>query len=155
MRPSLALASRLANIQLTLFTRANCGLCDVAKARIGEFLSKNDNNNNKGTIKNENKDESSSKSKSSRVVRYAEIDIMDPAHSKWRDVYDFDVPVLHVDRSETGKLGDPDRDFVPTLDAARKLMHRFTVQEVENAVVEVEQQQQRGSGSDSASASSL
>ncbi|OAL36939.1 hypothetical protein AYO20_03708 [Fonsecaea nubica] len=153
MRSSLALASRLANIQLTLFTRANCGLCDVAKARIGEFLTKNDDNN-KGTIKNENEDENNSKSKSSRIVHYAEIDIMDPAHTKWRDVYEFDVPVLHVDRSGTGKLGEPSQDFVPTLDAARKLMHRFTAQEVENAVVEVEQQQ-RGSGSESASASSL
>jgi hypothetical protein len=41
--------------------------------------------------------------------------------------------VLHIDRiSDTGK------DFQPSLDAACKLMHRFTVEEVENAVRKVE-----------------
>ncbi|KIX94448.1 uncharacterized protein Z520_09834 [Fonsecaea multimorphosa CBS 102226] len=119
MRPSPAL--RLSSIQLTLFTRANCGLCDVAKARIGEFMSSSSSNANK------------TKQPAPRVVNYTEIDIMDPAQTKWREVYEFDVPVLHVDYAQT-----------PTLDAAKKLMHRFTAQEVENAVDEVEQ---RGSSS--------
>ncbi|OQU98392.1 Glutaredoxin-like domain-containing protein [Cladophialophora immunda] len=122
MRPSLAL--RLSHIRLTLFTRANCGLCDVAKARVGEFIAASD----KAT------------SQSARVVHYAEIDIMDPAQTKWRDVYEFDVPVLHVDNSKgEGDARPETNDYAPTLDAARKLMHRFTAQEVENAVDEVEQ----------------
>jgi glutaredoxin len=108
MRPSLAL--QLAKVQLTLFTRANCGLCDVAKSRIVEF----------------NK-------KQSQPVKYSEVDIMEQGQEKWKDSYDFDVPVLHIDRiSNTGK------DFQPSLDAACKLMHRFTVEEVENAVRKVE-----------------
>ncbi|ETI22399.1 hypothetical protein G647_06474 [Cladophialophora carrionii CBS 160.54] len=108
MRPSLAL--QLSKVQLTLFTRANCGLCDVAKSRIVEF----------------NK-------KQSEPVRYSEVDIMEQGQQKWKDAYDFDVPVLHIDRIlETGK------DFQPGLDAACKLMHRFTVEEVQKAVRQVE-----------------
>lgn len=100
--PSLFNATRL-----TLFTRANCGLCDVAKVRIQEFQKK-------------------------RSIGYSEIDIMAPGQQRWRDAYDFDVPVLHID----GGLGSNDST---TLDAAKKLMHRFTVEEVEAAVAEVEQ----------------
>ncbi|EXJ58636.1 hypothetical protein A1O7_06063 [Cladophialophora yegresii CBS 114405] len=108
MRPSLAL--QLSKVQLTLFTRATCGLCDVAKSRVVEF----------------NK-------KQSEPVKYSEVDIMEPGHQKWKDAYDFDVPVLHIDRiPETGK------DFEPSLDAACKLMHRFTVEEVDKAVRQVE-----------------
>jgi hypothetical protein len=58
---------------------------------------------------------------------------MAPGQEKWRDIYDFDVPVLHVDKGQTGS----DNTEAPTLDAAKKLMHRFTVEEVENAVDEV------------------
>lgn len=59
---------------------------------------------------------------------------MSPGQERWKDVYDFDVPVLHVDKADEGVA----RATGPTLDAAKKLMHRFTVQEVENAVDEVE-----------------
>ena len=107
MRPSPAL--RLAKVQLTLFTRANCGLCDVAKSRLVEFK------------------------KLSNSVQYSEIDIMDPGQQNWRDAYDFDVPVLHIDPA-----ADPGNDFQPTLDAAKKLMHRFTVKEIDQAVRKVE-----------------
>ncbi|KAL2410531.1 hypothetical protein ABEF95_000354 [Exophiala dermatitidis] len=105
MRPSLVL--RTAAVRLTLFTRANCGLCDVAKSRIAEVQKK-------------------------RSIDYQEVDIMSPGQEKWKDVYDFDVPVLHVDKATTSPPG-------PTLDTAKKLMHRFTVEEVEKAVDEVEQ----------------
>ena len=57
---------------------------------------------------------------------------MDPGQQKWKDVYEFDVPVLHVDKAANGADG-------PGLEAARKLMHRFTAEEVERAVDEVEQ----------------
>ncbi|KIX08151.1 uncharacterized protein Z518_02807 [Rhinocladiella mackenziei CBS 650.93] len=108
MRSSLAL--RVSGVRLTLFTRANCGLCNVAKARIDEF-----------------------QKKCPRPINYSEIDIMDSAQQKWRDVYEFDVPVLHVDRVADGT------NTHPTLEAAKKLMHRFTVEEVERAAAEVEQ----------------
>ena len=67
-----------------------------------------------------------------RPIDYSEIDIMEAGQQKWKEVYDFDVPVLHVDKVTSLKEG-------PTLDAAKKLMHRFTVEEVEEAVSEVEQ----------------
>jgi hypothetical protein len=108
MRPSLAL--RLSKVHVTLFTRANCGLCDVAKTRLDEFK----------------------KAQPDRV-KYSEIDIMDSTQGHWRDVYDFDVPVLHVDR-----VADVGKQFETSLDAAKKLMHRFTVEEVEKAVRDVE-----------------
>lgn len=105
MRATLARLG--AGTRLTLFTRANCGLCDVAKLRIQEFQ------------------------KRRATLDYSEIDISTPGQQKWRDVYDFDVPVLHIDRG----LG---QDQTTTLDAAKKLMHRFTVDEIEAAVAQVE-----------------
>lgn len=53
---------------------------------------------------------------------------MEPGNKAWKDVYEFDVPVLHV-QTETkanSELSDP-----------KKLFHRFTEQEVEEAVNEV------------------
>jgi hypothetical protein len=111
MRPSLAL--RISQVQLTLFTRANCGLCDVAKSRLLEFKRKQHPD---------------------ITTHYSEIDIMEPAQQNWRDAYDFDVPVLHID-----PVTENAKEFQPSLDAAKKLMHRFTVEEVERAVREVEQ----------------
>jgi glutaredoxin len=79
--------------QLTLFTRANCGLCETAKERLAEVIKQ-------------------------RTVDYKEIDIMAPDQKQWRDHYDFDVPVLHVERvfhtySKPNLITEP-----------QKLMHR-------------------------------
>lgn len=95
--------------QLTLFTRANCGLCDVAKSRVGEVLKR-------------------------RTVEYKEVDIMAEEEKKWRDVYEFDVPVLHVERV-THTYSKPN-----IVSEAKKLMHRFSEQEVEELIDETEQQ---------------
>lgn len=59
---------------------------------------------------------------------------MTPANKAWRDVYDFDVPVLHVQavRDQAGDAG---------LSDPKKLFHRFTEQEVEKLVYEVENTQ--------------
>ncbi len=65
-----------------------------------------------------------------RTVDYSEINIDAPGQKQWEDVYDYDVPVLHIDKNSTEGL---------TLDAAKKLMHRFTVEEVEKALDEIEQ----------------
>ncbi|ETN46320.1 uncharacterized protein HMPREF1541_00504 [Cyphellophora europaea CBS 101466] len=106
MRPSLAL--RMYTAQLTLFTRANCGLCDVAKARIDEVLKK-------------------------RTVDYNEVDIIAEGNQKWRNMYEFDVPVLHVERV----MHTYSKPNIVT--EAQKLMHRFTVEEVEKLIDETEQ----------------
>lgn len=109
MHPTIAL--RLSRVQLTLFTRANCGLCDVAKSRLVEF--------------NKNQSE---------PIKYTEVDIMAPGQQKWKDAYDFDVPVLHIDAIQ----GEGEQ-IQHSLDAAKKLMHRFTVEELGQAVRDVEE----------------
>ncbi len=55
--------------RITLFTRKNCGLCDVAKSVL----------NNVGKT---------------RSFEYNEIDVMAPGEKEWRNAYEFDVPVV-------------------------------------------------------------
>jgi glutaredoxin len=106
MRPTRSLFMYTAN--LTLFTRANCGLCTTAKSTLMEVQKR-------------------------RTVSYTEIDIMAEGQKQWKDVYEFDVPVLHVERvwhtSSKPNIVSP----------VKKLMHRFTVDEVEKLVDEKEQ----------------
>lgn len=95
--------------RLTLFTRAGCGLCDTAKNTVLQFQKR-------------------------RSFEYVEKDIMEPGNEAWRDAYDFDVPVLHIQSVN---------DMSPkeaTLSDARKLFHRWTEQEVERSVDEAEKQ---------------
>ena len=94
--------------QLTLFTRANCGLCNVAKERLAVVQEK-------------------------RTIDYSEIDIMAEGQKQWRDCYEFDVPVLHVERV----MHTYSKPNIVT--EAKKLMHRFTVEDVEKLVDEAEQ----------------
>ena len=94
--------------RLTLFTRANCSLCDIAKANVAEVRKK-------------------------RTVDYSEIDVMAVGQTQWKDKYEFDTPVLHVERifhtySKPNIVSDP-----------WKLMHRFTAEEVDKLVDEAEQ----------------
>ena len=91
--------------RVTLFTRAGCGLCDTAKHTVVQLNQR-------------------------KPFYYKELDIMTPENKSWRDVYDFDVPVLHV-QSATGQKG---------LSDAKKLFHRFSEQEVETLVDEADQQ---------------
>lgn len=65
-----------------------------------------------------------------RPFDYTETDIQLPENKQWKDVYDYDVPVLHVQSvqgREKTDLSDP-----------KKLFHRWTEQEVENLVDEAE-----------------
>lgn len=101
MRPTRAL--RMYSAQLTLFTKSQCGLCDVAKSRINEVLQK-------------------------RTVDYTEVDIEAAENRKWKDVYAFDVPVLHVERV----FHTYSKPNIVT--EAQKLFHRFSVQEVEKLI---------------------
>ncbi|CAI7585338.1 unnamed protein product [Penicillium manginii] len=88
--------------RLTLFTRAGCGLCDNAKKTVR------------------------------RPFEFVETYIDEPGNKKWKDVYDFDVPVIHVQSVENGLPKEAD------LSDARKLFHRMTEQEVEQLVAEAE-----------------
>ena len=105
MRVSQAL--RMYSAQLTLFTRTNCGLCDTAKARLSEVIKR-------------------------RTVDYKEIDISESNHKKWRDVYDFDVPVLHVERVQH-TYSKPNIVTEP-----KKLFHRFSEDDIEKLIDEAE-----------------
>ncbi|KAL4924431.1 glutaredoxin family protein [Aspergillus undulatus] len=90
--------------RVTLFTRAGCGLCDTAKNTVTQLHKR-------------------------RPFDYSEVDIMVPGNKEWKDVYEFDVPVLHV-QSAIGALSDP-----------KKLFHRWTEQEVETLVNNAEKSQ--------------
>jgi glutaredoxin len=102
------LARRMYTAQLTLFTRADCGLCEVAKQRLDEVRKK-------------------------RTVEYSEVDILADGQQKWRNMYEFDVPVLHVERV----MHTYSKPNIVT--EAQKLMHRFTAEEVEKLIDEAEQ----------------
>lgn len=67
MLPSLPL--RRFVCRLTLFTRANCGLCDRAKSVLSNVWDK-------------------------RPFEYDEVDVMQPTQQKWKDLYEFDTPVV-------------------------------------------------------------
>lgn len=58
---------------------------------------------------------------------------MQPDNKKWMNMYAFDVPVLHVSRV-FHTYSKPD-----IISEERKLMHRFTVEEVEKLIDEAEQ----------------
>lgn len=70
MRITQALRQGMA-CRITLFTRANCGLCTRAKSALSDVWDK-------------------------RPFDYAEVDIIEPAHKAWRDLYDIDVPVVSL-----------------------------------------------------------
>lgn len=95
--------------RVTLFTRVGCGLCDTAKHTVVQLNQR-------------------------KPFDYKEMDIEIPENKSWRDVYDFDVPVLHVQSEAAGQQG-------PQLSDAKKLFHRFSEQEVEKLVDEADQQQ--------------
>jgi glutaredoxin len=55
--------------RITLFTREHCGLCVQAKAALSSVWD-------------------------ARPFDYREVDIVKPEAKAWRDLYDFDVPVV-------------------------------------------------------------
>ena len=105
MFPTRVLFSQSARV--TLFTRTGCGLCDTAKHNVVQLNKR-------------------------RPFDYTELDIMAPANKAWKDVYDYDVPVLHVQSVRDQQAGDAG------LSDPKKLFHRFSEQEVEKVVDEVE-----------------
>lgn len=104
MFPTRALFSQA---RLTLFTRAGCGLCDTAKHIVTQLNKR-------------------------RPFDYVEKDIMEARNKQWKDVYEYDVPVLHIQSVKNGLPREAD------VSDKRKLFHRWTEQEVEQLVDEAE-----------------
>ena len=114
--------SRLSRCRITFFTRKPCGLCDAAKAVVEGLNAK-------------------------RPFDYREINVMESGQEKWRDLYEFDTPVVsfgglkavargiewieqvHIDKAET----------LETLPLSLKLMHRFKEEDVIGLMDKVEQ----------------
>ena len=120
MRATLVLFRQC--LRLTLFTRPNCSLCDDAKGVLSKVWDR-------------------------RPFEYDEINVMESKQDKWKALYEFDTPVVciclhnrarfstnvlkvHVDTTQ-----ENNQSF-ETTNAARKLMHRFTEQQVESAMDE-------------------
>ncbi|KAL2059625.1 hypothetical protein ABVK25_000918 [Lepraria finkii] len=101
MRPTVRLLQHTARI--TLFTRQDCGLCDTAKSVLNSLGKK-------------------------RSFEYNEIDVMAPEQEQWKNAYEFDVPVVHIQRV-FHTYSKPD---IAT--EACKLMHRFNEDEVEKLI---------------------
>ncbi|KAF7554667.1 hypothetical protein G7046_g6749 [Stylonectria norvegica] len=99
----------LQSCRITLFTRETCGLCTQAKSVLSGVWDK-------------------------RPFAYTEvnIDIAKPESKVWRDLYDFDVPVIHI-----SKVNAAAEDATKS-GKAIKLMHRFTVEQIEAKMDKVE-----------------
>lgn len=67
MRYSVQLLQHTARI--TLFTRSNCSLCDSAKSVLRKVAEK-------------------------RSFDLSEINVMDSNQNKWKDLYEYDTPVV-------------------------------------------------------------
>ncbi|KAJ1333841.1 glutaredoxin family protein [Microdochium nivale] len=107
MRPSTRLLQHACRI--TLFTRENCGLCTQARSVLSNVWD-------------------------TRHFEYTEIDIIkSESKSRWRDLYEFDTPVIHV-----AKASNPE-EHPQAASQAIKLMHRFTEDEVKAKMDAAEQ----------------
>ncbi|KOS20166.1 Glutaredoxin-like protein [Escovopsis weberi] len=85
--------------RITLFSRDNCGLCTKAKDVLSQVWDK-------------------------RPYLYKEVNLAEPKAKNWRNLYDFDIPVIHINRLDAGE------EEYGRVSKALKLMHRFTPEEV-------------------------
>ena len=74
----ILLSGHLVRATATLFTRPNCGLCDMAKDTLTQLHKR-------------------------RPFTFRELDVMLPGNETWKNAYEFDVPVLHVREDESGE----------------------------------------------------
>lgn len=86
--------------RLTLFVRSNCSLCDDAKVVLSRVWDR-------------------------KPFHYDEVDVMAPGNGRWKDIYEFDTPVVHIDKE------NQDGGSVQTKANALKLMHRFKQDQIE------------------------
>ena len=119
-------------VHVTFFTRASCGLCEAAREVLAAAWQQ-------------------------RPFEYTEVDVMAAAATarRWRDAYEFDVPVVHIvparavaPRAQDGR-GDgvvADVHGTGTHGERRKLMHRFTVDQVVGVLREVQELAEKGAG---------
>lgn len=70
--------SNYSKVNLTLFSKANCGLCDKAKYVLNEVTA----------------------TKGFESVKIQTVDIDDPKNKEWWTKYCLDVPVLHIENTE-------------------------------------------------------
>ncbi|EFX04024.1 glutaredoxin domain containing protein [Grosmannia clavigera kw1407] len=99
MRPSMRLLQQQ-SCRITLFTRAHCGLCVQAKSVLSDVWDV-------------------------RPFEFREVDVVQPEAKGWRDLYDLDVPVIHINKASAPEE-DPKR-----ASKAVKLMHRFSPADVQ------------------------
>ncbi|KAG6036184.1 hypothetical protein E4U19_003567 [Claviceps sp. Clav32 group G5] len=95
--------------RITLFTRDNCGLCAQAKGVLSNVWDQ-------------------------RPFAYREVNLALPESNAWRELYDFDIPVIHVSKSSA------EEEQVSSAGKAVKLMHRFTTDQVQAKMNQVEEQ---------------
>ncbi|KAI0423335.1 hypothetical protein F5X98DRAFT_369342 [Xylaria grammica] len=98
--------------RITLFTRENCGLCSDARSVLSDVWD-------------------------ARPFKFKEVDIVkSETGPQWRDLYDFDVPVLtwqvHISKSSAPE------EQPQTASEAVRLMHRFTADQVKAKMDEIE-----------------
>ncbi|KAK1076282.1 hypothetical protein LTR33_009084 [Friedmanniomyces endolithicus] len=101
---------RQLGLRLTLFTRANCSLCDDAKVVLERV-------------------------RIHRRFEYAEIDVMATGNGKWKALYEFDTPVVHIDQAKDLNGASQGEG---TTALAKKLMHSFNEAQLRTAMDEVE-----------------
>ncbi|PHH74147.1 hypothetical protein CDD80_3282 [Ophiocordyceps camponoti-rufipedis] len=97
----------LRSCRITLFTRENCSLCEAAA-------------------------EALSKVAATRPFAYKRIDLAGEEGRPWRQLYDYDVPVIHISKDTASP------ENVSIASKATKLMHRFTPSQIEAKMDEVE-----------------
>ncbi|KAB8556589.1 hypothetical protein FH972_025626 [Carpinus fangiana] len=90
--------------RITFYTRSTCSLCTTAKGVLESLQTKS-------------------------PFYLIEKDVDMAHHKKWKDIYDFDVPVIHVEKSSAAEDGNPSAD--------QKLMHRFTEDQVSSLMEKV------------------
>ncbi|KAK0383157.1 hypothetical protein NLU13_9070 [Sarocladium strictum] len=94
--------------RITLFTRETCGLCTQAKGVLSTVWDQ-------------------------RPFVYKEIDVDKTEVKTWKELYDYDVPVIHI-----ANASSPEED-PKKIGKAVKLMHRFTPDQVQDKMDQVEE----------------
>ncbi|KAI8310287.1 Glutaredoxin-like protein C5orf63-like protein [Colletotrichum sp. SAR11_59] len=107
--PTRRLFQQALACRITLFTRDGCGLCVRGKSALSAVWDK-------------------------RPFDFTEIEITKPEFKRWKYLYDFDVPVIHISKAEAPEE-DPDPRVVGK---AVKLMHRFDPDQIEAKMDQVE-----------------
>ncbi|KAL5614668.1 hypothetical protein BROUX41_004764 [Berkeleyomyces rouxiae] len=99
----------LRQCRITLFTRTNCGLCDSARNVLAQV-------------------------QTTRAFELQQVNLSAAGTQAWKDLYDFDVPVIHI--AKAGASNETPQGAAKAV----KLMHRMTAAEVEAKMDVVEAQ---------------